>query len=162
MATVAGLSAAAAAYGAAYLAGPAATRAGVLALLSVPLVGGLSAALAAAWRNAGTGGAVCGVVLLLTGVVCGSLAVAAVQLQAAAGAQGAQGPHGAHGVPAAAAAHAALLAAQSDWALIAAGVTGALALALARGRRAAGPAVPGPRRNVGKLFGNGGWLASGG
>jgi hypothetical protein len=132
MATVAGLSAAAVAYGAVYLAGPAASRAGVLALLCVPLVGGLAAALAAAWRNAGTGGAVCGVVLLLTGVVGGYLAVAAVQLQAA----------GAHAAPAAAAAHAALLATQGDWALIAAGVTGALALGLARGparRRSGGP-----------------------
>jgi hypothetical protein len=135
MATVAGLFVAAAAYGAAYLAGPAVTRAGVLALLCVPLVGGLSAALAAAWRNAGTGGAVCGVVLLLTGVVGGYLAVAAVQLQASVGAQGVYGAQGA-------AVHAALASAQGDWALIAAGVTGALALGLARGparRRSGGP-----------------------
>ena len=44
-------------------------------------------ALAAAWRDTGTGGAVCGVVLLLAGVVGGYIAVTAVQLQALRGAR---------------------------------------------------------------------------
>jgi hypothetical protein len=91
----------------------------VLALLCVPLIGGLAAALTAALRGAGPGGALCGVVLLLAGVVGGYLAAGAVQMQALSGAR------------TSAVVHAALLTATTRWALIAAAVTAAVALALA-------------------------------
>lgn len=126
--TAAGLFVAAAAFAAASLAGSAVADAGVLALLCVPLAGGLSAALAAAMRDAGTGGAVCGVVVLLAGMVGGYLAAAAVQLQAL---QAARTP---------AVVHAALVTTMARWALLAAVVTAAVALlmAAAPGRRAGG------------------------
>jgi hypothetical protein len=119
MATAAGLGVAAAAFGAVSVAGPAVTDARVLALLCVPLIGGLAAALTAALRGAGPGGALCGVVLLLAGVAGGYLAAGAVQMQALSGAR------------TSAAVHAALLTATTRWALIAAAVTAAVALALA-------------------------------
>ena len=119
----AGLAVAAAAFGAAYLAGPAVTHALVLSLLCVPLTGGLAAALAAALRGTGTGAAVCAVVLLLAGVVSGYLAAGAVQLQAL------------QGVRTTAAVQTALVATMARWALIAAAVTGAAALAVATASR---------------------------
>jgi hypothetical protein len=133
MATAAGLAAAALAFGAASLAGPAVAHAWVLALLCVPLAGGLAAALTAALRDTGPGGALCGIVLLLAGVVGGYLAAGAVQLQAL---QGARTP---------AAVHAALAATATRWALMAAVVTAAVALAVvgsgaAPDRRAGGTA----------------------
>ena len=118
-ATAAGLFVAAAAFAAASQAGPAIADAGVLALLCVPLAGGLAAALAAAVRGAGTGGAVCGVVLLLAGVVGGYLAAGAVQLQALQAAR------------TAAAVHTALITTTARWALLAAAVTTAVALVMA-------------------------------
>ena len=118
-ATAAGLFVAAAAFAAASQAGPAIADAGVLALLCVPLAGGLAAALAAAVRGAGTGGAMCGVVLLLAGVVSGYLAAGAVQLQALQAAR------------TAAAVHTALVTTTARWALLAAVVTTAVALVMA-------------------------------
>jgi hypothetical protein len=171
----AGLFVAAAAFGAAYPAGPALTHASVLMLLVVPLAGGMTAALAAAWRNTsqpgpnqpgpnqpganphganphganphganphsanphganphgasrrgvGPGGAMCGVVLLLAGAVAGGLAADAVQILALSGAR-----------------TAAPVTTVTDWALIAAAVTGAAALVTAfwpARRRPAGP-----------------------
>jgi hypothetical protein len=126
-----GLFLAAAAFGAAGLAGPEVTQAPVLALLCAPLVGGLAAALAGALRGVGTGGAVCGVVLLLAGVVGGHLAAGAVQSQALQDAR------------TAAAVHAALVSTAARWALIAAVVTATAALAAALG--------PQLRRNTPRL-----------
>jgi hypothetical protein len=140
-ATAAGLFVAAAAFAAASLAGSAVADAGVLALLCVPLAGGLAAALAAAVRDAavrdaavrdaGTGGALCGVVLLLAGVVGGYLAAGAVQLQALQAAR--------TGAPV----HAALVTTTVRWALLAAVVTAAVALVMA-----AAPAGRGPTRTT--------------
>ncbi|MGH3227404.1 MAG: hypothetical protein ACRDOA_02275, partial [Streptosporangiaceae bacterium] len=104
---------------------------GVLALLCVPLAGGLTAALAAAARGAGTGGAVCGVVLLLAGVVGGYLAAGAVQLQALQSAQ------------TSVAVRAALVTTTARWALLAAVVTAAVALVMA-----ATPTRRGPTRTT--------------
>jgi hypothetical protein len=126
-ATAAGLFVAAAAFAAASQAGPAIADAGVLALLCVPLVGGLAAALAAAVRGAGTGGAVCGVVLLLAGLVGGYLAAGAVQLQALQAAR------------TAAAVHTALITTTARWALLAAVVTTAVALVMAAASARRGP-----------------------
>ena len=126
-ATAAGLFVAAAAFAAASQAGPAIADAGVLALLCVPLAGGLAAALAAAVRGAGTGGAVCGVVLLLAGVVGGYLAAGAVQLQALQAAR------------TAAAVHTALITTTARWALLAAVVTTAVALVMAAASARRGP-----------------------
>ena len=127
--TAAGLFVAAAAFAAAALAGSAVARPGVLALLCVPLAGGLAAALATAIRGAGTGGAVCGVVVLLAGVVGGSLVAGAVQYQAL------------QAVRTAAAVHAALVTTTTRWALLAAVVIAALALVMAAapGRRGLTP-----------------------
>lgn len=118
-ATTAGLFVAAAAFAAASQAGPAIADTGVLALLCVPLAGGLAAALAAAVRGTGTGGTVCGVVLLLAGVVGGYLAAGAGQLQALQAAR------------TAAAVHTALVTTTARWALLAAVVTTAVALVMA-------------------------------
>jgi hypothetical protein len=157
-ATATGLGVAAAAFGAASVAGSAVARTGVLALLCVPLAGGLAAALAAALRGAGagtgTGGAVCAVALLLAGVVGGYLASGAVRLQALQGAR------------TAAAVHAALVATTVRWAFLAAAVTATIALvmAVAPGRRGsvrpADSGAPPVRRAggtpiVGKLDGGG-------
>ena len=74
--------------------------------------------LTASLRAAGPAGALGGVVLLLAGLVAGYLAAGAVQLRALAGATT---------VPAA---HAALATAAGHWTLTAAGLAGAVALAL--------------------------------
>ena len=129
--TAAGLVVAAAAFAAAALAGSAVARPGALALLCVPLAGGLAAALAAAIRGAGAGGAVCGVVLLLAGVVGGYLAAGAVQYQALQGAR------------TVAAVHAALVTTTTRWALLAAVVTATIALVMA-----AAPGRRGPTRTT--------------
>jgi hypothetical protein len=126
-ATAAGLFVAAAAFAETPLAGAAVADAGVLALLCVPLAGGLAAALAAAVRGAGTGGAVCGVVLLLAGVVGGYLAAGAVQVQAFQAAR------------TAAAVHVALVTTTVRWALLAAVVTAAVALVMAAAPERRGP-----------------------
>jgi len=118
-ATAAGLFVAAVAFADTSLDGAAVADAGVLALLCVPLAGGLAAALAAAVRGTGTGGTVCGVVLLLAGVVGGYLAAGAVQLQAFQAAR------------TAAAVHVALVTTTVRWALLAAVVTAAVALVMA-------------------------------
>ena len=145
----AGLALAAAAFGAAHLAGLAVTHALVLSTLCVPLAGGLAAALAAALRGTGTGGAVCGVVLLLAGVVSGYLAAGAVQLQALQGAR------------TTAAVQVALVATTARWALIAAAVTGAgIGRPRTPARRRSGGQVA--RQIVGKLDGSGESSASGG
>ena len=159
--TAAGLFVAAAAFAAAALAGSAVARPGVLALLCVPLAGGLAAALAAAVRGAGTGGAVCGVVVMLAGVVGGYLVAGAVQYQALQAAR------------TAAAVHVALVTTTTRWALLAAVVTAALALVMAAapGRRGLTPTTdsgappvrrPAVRPIVGKLDGSGESSASGG
>jgi hypothetical protein len=101
------------------LAGPAAASGHLLALLCIPVAGGLSAALAAALRTSGATGALAGVVILLAGLVAGYLAAGAVQLRAIAG------------TATAPAARAALATAAGHWALVAAAVTGAVALAMA-------------------------------
>ena len=126
-----GLFLAAAALGAAGLAGPDLTQVWVLALLCVPLAGGLAAALGGALRGVGTGGALCGVVLLLAGVVGGHLAAGAVQLQALQDAR------------TAAAMHAALVSTTARWALTAAVIAAAVALATAL--------APGLHRNAPRL-----------
>lgn len=135
-ASAAGLFVAAAAFAAAAFAAasqgvPAVTHAGVLALLCVPLAGGLGAAVAAAMRGTGTGAAMLGIVLLLTGVVAGYLAAGAVQFQALQHAQ------------TAAAARTALVATSARWALLAAGVTAAVALVIA-----VAPGLRGPARTT--------------
>ncbi len=127
-ASAAGLFVAAAAFAAASQGVPAVTHAGVLALLCVPLAGGLGAAVAAAMRGTGTGAAMLGIVLLLTGVVAGYLAAGAVQFQALQHAQ------------TAAAVRTALVATSARWAVLAAGVTAAVALVIA--------VAPGPRGPV--------------
>jgi hypothetical protein len=124
-ASAAGLFVAAAAFAAASQGVPAVTHAGVLALLCVPLAGGLGAAVAATMRGTGTGAAMLGIVLLLTGMVAGYLAASAVQFQALQHAQTAT------------AVRTALVATSSRWALLAAGVTAAVALVIA--------VAPGPR-----------------
>jgi hypothetical protein len=90
----------------------------LVAVLCVPVAGGLAAALTAAFRTAGAAGALAGVVILLAGVVVGYLAAGAVQLHAIARAVTAP------------AARAALAAAAGHWALVAAAVTGAVAVAM--------------------------------
>jgi len=117
--TTAGLLAAAVGFGLAGLAGSAVAQPLVLALLCLPVAGGLAAALAAALRATSAGGAACGLVLLVTGVVAGSLAASAVQLQALGPAR------------TVAAVHAALITASVRWALVAAAVSGTAALVLA-------------------------------
>src|SRR5580704_7858663 len=159
--TAGGLFVAAGAFAAASLAGSAVADSRVLALLCVPLAGGLTAALTATVRGAGTGGAVCGVVLLLAGTVSGYLAAGAVQLQALQAAR------------TAAAVHAALVTTTARWALLAAVVTAAVALVMAAAPGGAGPPgrrTPARRRSgrpaarpiVGKLDDSGESSASGG
>jgi len=118
-ATAIGLSVAAAGLGALALAGLANPSGGLLAVLCVPLAGGLAAALTAALRATGTAGALAGMVILVAGLVAGYLAAGAVQLRALASAR--TGP----------AVHAALVTAAGHWALVTAAITGAVALALA-------------------------------
>jgi hypothetical protein len=116
--TAAGLFLAAIGFGALNLAGTAGPPGRLLALACVPLAGGLAAALAASLRAAGAPGALAGVVILLAGLVAGYLAAGAVQLRALTGART---------VPAV---RAALVAAAGHWALVAAAVTGVVALAM--------------------------------
>jgi hypothetical protein len=115
----AGLCLAAAGFGALYLAETQAQSGRMLTLLYVPLAAGLSAALTSSLRGTGTAGAMAGVVLLLAGVVVGSLAVGSMQLNALAGARTAR------------AVHDALVTAAGRWALVAAVLTAVVALALA-------------------------------
>ena len=117
--TATGLSVAAVGLAALDLAGSAAVPGPLVAVLCVPVAGGLAAALTAALRTAGPAGALAGVVILLAGLVAGYLAAGAVQLHAIAGAV----------TPPAA--RAALAAAAGHWALVAAAVTGAVAVAMA-------------------------------
>ncbi len=117
--TATGLSVTAVGLAALDLAGPAAASGHLLALLCLPVAGGLAAALAAALRTSGATGALAGVVILLAGLVAGYLAAGAVQLRAIAG------------TATAPAARAALATAAGHWALVAAAVTGAVALAMA-------------------------------
>ncbi len=91
----------------------------VLALLCVPVAGGLAAALAGALRATSAGGAACGLVLLVTGVLAGYLAAGAVRLQALGQARTVT------------AVHAALITTSVRWALVAAAVSVVAALVLA-------------------------------
>jgi hypothetical protein len=117
--TATGLAVAAAGLAGLEPAGLAAASGHLVAVLCVPVAGGLAAALTAALRTSGATGALAGVVILLAGLVAGYLAAGAVQLHAIAGAV----------TPPAA--RAALAAAAGHWALIAAVVTGAVAMAMA-------------------------------
>ena len=116
--TVTGLVLAAAGLTALDLAGLAAPSGRMLMLLCAPVAAGLAAALTGSLRAAGPAGALAGVVLLLAGLVAGYLAAGAVQLRALTGATTAP------------AAHAALATAAGHWTLTAAGLAGAVALAL--------------------------------
>jgi len=126
--TAIGLSVAALGLGALDLAGLAAPSGRLLTGLCVPLAGSLAAALTASLRATGAVGALAGVVILVAGLVAGYLAAGAVQLRALTSART---------VPAV---HAALVTAAGQWALVAAAITGAVALALA--------CTPGPRRGA--------------
>jgi hypothetical protein len=117
--TATGLSVAAAGLAGLELAGMAGVSGHLVAVLCVPVAGGLAAALTAALRTAGATGALAGVVILLAGLVAGYLAAGAVQLHAIGGAV----------TPPAA--RAGLAAAAGHWALVAAAVTGAVAVAMA-------------------------------
>jgi hypothetical protein len=57
-------------------------RVGLLAVACVPLAGGVALALASAMRGVDAAGAMCGVVLMLAGVLAGDLADGAIELQA--------------------------------------------------------------------------------
>jgi hypothetical protein len=121
--TAAGLLAAAIGFCAVGLAGPAVARPAVLALVCLPVAGGLAAALTGALRATSAGGAACGLVLLLTGVLAGYLAAGAMQLQALGRARTMAGVH------------AALITTSVRWALVAAVVSAVGALAMARTSR---------------------------
>jgi hypothetical protein len=93
----------------------------------VPVAAGLSAALAAGLRTATAPGAMCGVVLLIAGVLAGYLADGAIELRAVDGAD-----------RDAATVRAALITADLRWnvaAAIAAGVSGLIVFAYLRSRR---------------------------
>ena len=113
--TGAGLLVAAAGFAAGYATGP---RSQLLAVVSVPVAAGLSAALAAGLRATGAPGAMCGGVLMLAGVLAGYLADGALELHAVDGSDSS-----------AAAVHSALLSADLRWDIAAALVTGAAGLA---------------------------------
>jgi hypothetical protein len=117
--TAGGLLLAAAGFGAMYLARPGNVPGLLLPVLCVPLAGGLAAALTSSLRTTGAAGAMASVVLLLAGVVVGSMAAGAIQLRALLGARTALAVHGA------------MVTAAGRWALVAALVTGAVALAMA-------------------------------
>ena len=136
--TATGLFLAAAGFAALYLAGPGTRltlpavlaggwvnpRSHVLAIICVPLAGGLAAALTAALRGtrgaaSGTAGAMAGAVLLLTGLVAGFLAAGAMQVRALTGVTSAPGVQ-----------HA-LVSAAGRWVLVAAGTAAAFALVMA-------------------------------
>ncbi len=142
--TAGGLLLAAAGFATWYLAGPAGPHghAGLaslhghlLTVVCVPLAGGLGAALTSSLRVTGAAGAMAGVVILLAGVVTGNLAAGSAQLHALVTVRTAQ------------AVDPALAAIAGRWALVAAGVTAAVALMLAatvRGTRRP-PGGYGPR-----------------
>jgi hypothetical protein len=109
--TAAGLLAAAVGFCVVSLAGSAVARPLVLALVCLPAAGGLAAALAGTLRATSAGGAACGLVLLVTGVLAGYLAAGAVRLQALGQAR------------TVATVHAALITTSVRWALVAAAVT---------------------------------------
>ena len=117
--TAIGLSVAAFGLGALNLVGLAAPSGRLLTVLCVPLAGGLAAALTASLRATSAPGALAGVVILVAGLVAGYLAAGAVQLRALASARTVT------------AMHAALVTAAGHWALVAAAITGLVALALA-------------------------------
>jgi hypothetical protein len=117
--TAGGLLLAAAGFCAWYLAGPASLHGHLLTLLCVPLAGGLGAALTSSLRATGAAGAMTGVVILMAGVVAGNLAAGSAQLHALTTVRTAQGVDSA------------LAAMAGRWALVAAGVTAAVALTLA-------------------------------
>ena len=147
--TAAGLFVAAAGFAALDLAGLAAPSGRMLAVLSVPLAGGMAAALTASLRTVGPAGALAGTVILLAGLVAGYLAAGAVQLHALTGAATMAAPR------------AALATAAGHWALTAGAVTGAVATALActGGRRKSSePAEPrggAPVPGAGRMLGHG-------
>jgi hypothetical protein len=87
--TATGLSVAAVGLAALDLAGPAAASGHLLALLCIPVAGGLAAALAAALRTSGATGALAGVVILLAGLVAGvAVAMACTPVRKRAGRPG--------------------------------------------------------------------------
>jgi hypothetical protein len=133
--TAIGLSVAAVGLATLDLAGLAAPSGRLLAVLCVPLAGGLAAALTASLRATGAAGALAGVVILVAGLVAGYLAAGAMQLRALTGART---------VPAA---HAALVTAAGHWALVTAAITGAVALALACTSARQRAASPGGRHD---------------
>ena len=117
-----GLLLAAVGYGASFftgLTGTTSAKGQLFAVACVPLAGGLTMALAAALRKTGAAGAVCGIVLMLAGVLAGYLADGAIELQAVAAAD-----------RSAATVHAALLTADARWDIVAAAITVAVALAV--------------------------------
>jgi hypothetical protein len=118
-----GLSLAAAGFATSYLAsltsnGMTGARGQLLAAACVPLAGGLAIALATALRRTAAAGAMCGIVLMLAGVLAGYLADGAIELQAVSA-----DDRTAVGV------RAALLTANARWSIAAAAVTAAVALA---------------------------------
>lgn len=114
-----GLTLAAAGYGASFLTGLTGLTgtAGPAGQLLV-VAGGLTMALTAALRNTGVAGTVCGIVLMLAGVLAGYLADGAIELHAVAAADG-----GAVTV------HGALLTAAARWDIVAATIAAAVAIA---------------------------------
>lgn len=92
-------------------------RVGLLAVACVPLAGGLALALGAAMRGLDAAGAMCGVVLMLAGVLAGYLADGAIELQAVSSDD-----------RTAAMVRDALLTADGRWDLAAATLTGLVAL----------------------------------
>jgi hypothetical protein len=137
--TAGGLLLAAAGFAIWYLADPASLHGHLPMLVCVPLAGGLGAALTSSLRVTGAAGAMAGVVILLAGVVVGNLAAGSAQLHALVTVRTAQGVDGA------------LAAMAGRWALVAAGVTAAVALMLAatvRGARRP-PGGCGPRATSG-------------
>ena len=133
--TAIGLSMAAAGLAALDLAGLAVLSGRLLAVLCVPLAGGLAAALTASLRATGVAGSLAGAVILMVSLVPGYLAAGAMQLRALTGTRTVPAVHGA------------LVTAAGHWALVAAALTGTVALALActPGRRRR--ARPGGRRD---------------
>lgn len=116
-----GLALAAAGYGASFatgLTGTTGPRGQLFAVACVPLAGGLAMALAAAFRGTGVAGAMCGVVLMLAGVLTGYLADGAIELRAVATAD-----------RDAATVRASLLTADARWDIIAATICAGVALA---------------------------------
>ena len=154
--TATGLFLAAVGYGALYLTGPGTPlrlpavldggwgdpRSHVLAVICVPLAGGLAAALTAALRGtrgaaSGTAGAMAGAVLLLTGLVAGYLAAGAMQVRALTGVTSAPGVQ-----------HA-LVAAAGRWILVGAAVAAVFSLVMAFVTR--WRAVKGPGRQADRV-----------